>query len=192
MWNHQEGFEITGKLMRLEHLMRMEKMRTMGSEGWLNMARGRGRILVVLNMAGPISPGDLAFILQIRQQSMNETLKKLEDAGLIQRRQDESDKRKIRISLTEAGKAAVPRIPGNPDAIFDCLTQEEKTAFAVYLDRISAALAEQLGLPEQEEEQLQAMRERMSEDRFRMMMDMRKNMGMAHPGCDGTPPCSED
>lgn len=50
-----------------------------------------------------ITQRDLAELLNISRPTLTVTLQKMEKAGLIERRADETDSRYIRIHLTEAG-----------------------------------------------------------------------------------------
>ena len=104
----EQTLEIIGKITLLERCLRLCRLRAILLAGGLDATRGRGRILTVVNALGEISPGDLAFILQIRLQSMNESLKKLEQAGLLTREPDGTDRRRTRIALTEEGRDFFP------------------------------------------------------------------------------------
>ncbi|MGH9124605.1 MAG: MarR family winged helix-turn-helix transcriptional regulator [Acidimicrobiales bacterium] len=63
--------------------------------------------LARLDRCGPTTPGALAKREQISAQSMGTTLAALEARGLIHRRPDPADGRRVVLSLTEAGGAAL-------------------------------------------------------------------------------------
>lgn len=63
--------------------------------------------LARLDRCGPTTPGALAKREQISAQSMGTTLAALEARGLIDRRPDPADGRRVVLSLTEAGGAAL-------------------------------------------------------------------------------------
>jgi DNA-binding MarR family transcriptional regulator len=59
--------------------------------------------LARLDRIGPATPGALAKVEQISPQSMGATLGALEARGLIDRRPDPADGRRVVLSVTEAG-----------------------------------------------------------------------------------------
>jgi DNA-binding MarR family transcriptional regulator len=59
--------------------------------------------LARLDRIGPATPGALAKVEQISPQSMGATLAALEARGLIGRRPDPADGRRVVLSVTEAG-----------------------------------------------------------------------------------------
>jgi DNA-binding MarR family transcriptional regulator len=59
--------------------------------------------LARLDRTGPATPGALAKVEQISPQSMGATLAALEARGLIERRPDPADGRRVVLSVTEAG-----------------------------------------------------------------------------------------
>ena len=59
--------------------------------------------LARLDRTGPATPGALAKVEQISPQSMGATLAALEARGLIERRPDPGDGRRVVLSVTEAG-----------------------------------------------------------------------------------------
>jgi DNA-binding MarR family transcriptional regulator len=59
--------------------------------------------LARLDRSGPATPGALAKVEQISPQSMGATLAALEARGLIERRPDPADGRRVVLSVTEAG-----------------------------------------------------------------------------------------
>jgi DNA-binding MarR family transcriptional regulator len=66
-------------------------------------------VLGLLERDGPMGTSDLAQRERMRPQSMAETIKDLEADGLVRRRPDPSDGRRVQISLTPAGRANVRR-----------------------------------------------------------------------------------
>lgn len=145
--------DLTEKLLRLEALLRRGQIcrfREMGPFG--DPLRGQGRILSILKMQPQISQRELSYLLDMRQQSLSELLKKLESRGFIQRTPSEDDRRVVMITLTEEGKQAAEDA-GEPtfrtDSIFDCLSEEELRLFEGILDRLTASLEEALDLAEE-------------------------------------------
>jgi DNA-binding MarR family transcriptional regulator len=64
-------------------------------------------VLSRLDREGAQTTSALAAAERVRPQSMAQTLSELEAAGLIERRPDPGDRRRIQIELTEQGRARV-------------------------------------------------------------------------------------
>ncbi len=60
-------------------------------------------VLSRLDREGPASVSDLAAAAKMRPQSMAQTVRELEDAGLVSRRPDPGDARRAFVELTAAG-----------------------------------------------------------------------------------------
>jgi DNA-binding MarR family transcriptional regulator len=63
--------------------------------------------LARLDRAGPATPSALARLEQISPQSVGATLAALEARGLVERRADPRDGRRVAMSVTEAGRAVL-------------------------------------------------------------------------------------
>jgi DNA-binding MarR family transcriptional regulator len=81
---------VVGRLVRRFREDRMLPAPQFGALGWLYRR-------------GPKTTSELAALERVRQQSMAHTVQQMEDAGLVQRRADEHDGRKVLIELTHAG-----------------------------------------------------------------------------------------
>jgi DNA-binding MarR family transcriptional regulator len=66
-----------------------------------------GAVLGRLDREGPQSVSDLATSERMRQQSMAQTVRDLEADGLVGRRPDPEDRRRMLVSLTEKGLATL-------------------------------------------------------------------------------------
>ena len=64
----------------------------------------QGAVLGRLDREGTRSIGDLAVAERVRPQSMTQTISDLESDGLIARRADPADGRRILVELTEGGR----------------------------------------------------------------------------------------
>ena len=67
----------------------------------------RGAVLGRLDREGPLSIGDLATAERVRPQSMAQTIAELEEGGLVRRRPDPEDRRRVLVEPTEQGLAAL-------------------------------------------------------------------------------------
>lgn len=97
-------------------------------------------MLAMLKIQPEISSKDLAYLLGIRQQSLNELLNKLEKKGYVTRVPSETDRRVMLVRLTEQGKQAQDENSGADYVTFDCLSPEERDQFNAYLDRMIRSL----------------------------------------------------
>ncbi|GHU83167.1 MarR family transcriptional regulator [Clostridia bacterium] len=150
-------------------------------------SRGQGRVLAALKMQPEISTKDLAFLLGMRTQSLNELLAKLEKNGFITRPQSETDKRVVLVRITEKGRSEEQQEPEFSD-IFSCLNAQEQEKFSEYLDRVIVALEAQAGAEADgaEFERLRAARERFGEN-FEELLAMRHGGNPFRHGMGGFP-----
>ncbi len=136
--------DLLEKLNRLETLLRRYqgyRCRTCGP--FANPLRGQGRVLSILKMMSEISQKELAYLLDMRQQSLSELLQKLERSGLITRIPSEDDKRVYTITLTEKGRKFTEHMgemETGADDLFDCLNREEQEKLKEFLDRLADSL----------------------------------------------------
>lgn len=165
------------KLATLQWLMKRRQMFSQAQSGpFADPTRGQGRILAMLKIQPEIATKDLAYLLGIRQQSLNELLNKLEKNSYVERRPSEKDRRVMVVHLTEKGKAA-KEPETNYQEFLGCLSPEELQQFGEYLDRIIAAFRMGTGRSEDEDAMADWMdkaRERMGDDHFEQLMSMRE------------------
>lgn len=92
---------------------------------------GQGRILSILVEQGDMNQKNLREMLEIEPGSLSELLTKLEAKGLLERTEDENDRRCQIVHLTDAGKELVEKKKGSEGKmkdIFHVLTEEEKVS----------------------------------------------------------------
>src|ERR1700760_2141021 len=80
----------------------LRRMRQQRPDGALTLPEGAA--MTRLNRAGPPTSSALAKLEQISPQSMGATLAGLEARGLVARRPDPDDGRRVVLSLTDAGQ----------------------------------------------------------------------------------------
>lgn len=119
-------------LRNLSHIMRF-------------LYEGKGsqkRVLIVLDRAGPITQRELTQRLGIQPGSASEVIAKLESAQLITRTPSETDRRTSDIRLTAAGQARAAQAAyerqQRHEAMFSCLTAEEKQTLLGLLEKLHA------------------------------------------------------
>lgn len=168
---------IYEKLSTLQWLMKRRQMFSQAQSGpFADPARGQGRILAMLKIQPEIKTRELAYLLGIRQQSLNELLNKLEKSGHVERKPSEKDKRVMVVHLTEKGKR-IQQPETDYQEILDCLSLEELQLFGEYLDRIIAAFGIQEVDDSKEDnitDWMEQAKERMGEEQFEQLMSMRE------------------
>lgn len=130
---------ITQNLMQLwilmgQHMRHAHQARTETSQH-LDPSRGKGRIIAMLNIKDGLKTKDLAHVLGIRVSSLNETLAKMEQEGLIERMPSEQDKRIMLVFLTDKGRTINVDEPEQPD-ILDGFSEEELEELSGYISRM--------------------------------------------------------
>ena len=76
--------DIYKKLMTLQWLLRRYQMMNCKEHNiYENRNEGQGRVLALLKIQPEIATKDMAYLLGIKQQSLNELLKKLEKSGYV-------------------------------------------------------------------------------------------------------------
>ena len=133
-----ELFIKTHRMLHRYHLLHL-RQDALGADP----RHGQGRILALLKKAPDISQKELSYLLDIRQQSLGELLRKLEQNEYITREPSETDKRAMMVHLTEKGRSA-PLHSSDFAPVYSCLTAEEQAALAGYLERITDRLTEEL------------------------------------------------
>ena len=176
------------KLSTLQWLMKRRQMFSQAESGrFADSTRGQGRILAMLKIQPEIATKDLAYLLGIRQQSLNELLKKLEKNSYVERRPSEKDRRVMVVHLTEKGKEA-QEPEANYQEFLGCLSPEDLQQFGEYLDRIIAAFRME-GRSEDEDtvaDWMDKARERMGDEQFEQLISMRER-AFGSFGCGAKP-----
>lgn len=101
--------------------------------------RGQGRLLHIIKKNPNITQKELCEKSGLRQQSVSEFLKKLENSGYISRTSSPCDKRVSTFNLTEEGeKLARPPVEviQQLNSFLSCLNDEEQQNMCDYLKRI--------------------------------------------------------
>ena len=188
----QEKREFNEKFMELLYSIRKFHMLSHKNISPLqDTSRGQGRILAMLRLKSKITTKDLSYILGIRQQSLNETLQKLEKEGYIVRTPSPKDRRVMLISITEKGKEIKP-VQHDCLDVLDEFSDEELKQFTSYIDRLCNACDQQIktiASPEDEarfdefHERMLNMRNKMGSKDFKKMMRHSREMpfgGLLH------------
>jgi MarR family transcriptional regulator, organic hydroperoxide resistance regulator len=86
----------------------------------------------------PLTVGDIGVRLHLETSTLTPLLKRLERAGLVLRRRDPADERRVLIEPTPAGWALREQVTGVPSALGQTvgLSEEERRQLRRLLDRI--------------------------------------------------------
>lgn len=79
-----------------------------------------------------ISVGDLCAKLHLDNGTLTPMLKKMEKQGLVSRRRDDEDERRVRVFLTDEGRAMKDRVRDVPLKIGSCVDIKMKDAKELY------------------------------------------------------------
>jgi MarR family transcriptional regulator, organic hydroperoxide resistance regulator len=77
-------------------------------------------MLVLWEADGPLTVGALGERLHLDSGTLTPLLKRLQEAGLVERRRDEGDERRVNIALTRRGRSLRTRAEGVPAKVFGC------------------------------------------------------------------------
>lgn len=101
------------------------------------------RILMLLNRHGTVTQRELMDMTGVQSGSMSEVLGKIEEAGLLRRVKNETDKRNVDVMLTEAGIQEAARVRQRraelEAALYESLSEEEKTQLIALLRKLADA-----------------------------------------------------
>jgi DNA-binding MarR family transcriptional regulator len=137
--------EVAGAL-RVSIGLLVRRMRQVPEDGDLTIPETSA--LARLDRGGPATSADLAKLEQISPQSMGATLATLETRGLVRRRRDPEDGRRILMEPTPAGLAALrSRRDARTEIIaaalrthFTSAEQKQLGAAAALLERLAGAI----------------------------------------------------
>ncbi|MFH9616416.1 MarR family winged helix-turn-helix transcriptional regulator [Streptomyces pratensis] len=101
-------------------------------------------IMAMLDDAGPLSKGELAARLDMNQSDLTRTVTDLDAAGYVECARDPSDRRRIEVALTPAGRCASAQlntaVSSTEADLLAPLTDEERARFASLLRRVHVHL----------------------------------------------------
>jgi DNA-binding MarR family transcriptional regulator len=128
---HQDHSAAASQL-RIATFRLARRMRTQRAVD--SMSDGQFAVLAALWVHGPHALGDLAERERVSAPSMNRTVNCLQESGYVVRSADETDGRKVVISLTDEGRAVVAETARRRDAwvetALDELSEGERDVLA--------------------------------------------------------------
>jgi DNA-binding MarR family transcriptional regulator len=131
-------------LVALRRILRVTEMSTRRLASQADLTPSQLLVMQHLSQEGKALPSAIAKAVRLKQATVTVLVNKLEDIGLVLRRRDTVDRRRIWVELTEAGKAA---LAGSPDLLqdrfgsgFDVLDDWEQLMIVATLERVAALL----------------------------------------------------
>jgi MarR family transcriptional regulator, organic hydroperoxide resistance regulator len=101
-------------------------------------------LMRLLNEKGSALPSTIAKSIDLKQATVTVLVNKLEDAGLVTRRRDTEDRRRVWVALTDSGRTACRQ---SPDLLqnrfkhgFDGLDEWEQAMVIAALERVASLL----------------------------------------------------
>jgi DNA-binding MarR family transcriptional regulator len=110
----------------------------------LGLSTAKHSVLGLLYRDGPMTAKELAQSEGVQPQSMTRVLADLEDAGLVLRKQDESDRRQFQLEITAGGRDLLMEDSRNRARWLATAMEERLTVFERELLRLSIQLLDKL------------------------------------------------
>ena len=134
--------EVGTTYFELHHQLHRIVDHTMAAEG---LSLARAKVLMQLGQRGPMNQATLAGLLGHAPRSVTDTVDALERDGLVERTDDDRDRRARIVALTDAGRAAcevakAARIKVM-DEIFGTLTPADRSALNALLTAVRTQLS---------------------------------------------------
>jgi DNA-binding MarR family transcriptional regulator len=138
------ALRISGRVVRLQRFLDRRVGEVLARFG---VTEGEINVLATLRRAGPpneLTPTELYRGLLLSSSAMTNRLDRLEERGLVERIPDAADRRKIRVALTDAGRALVDDAMDVHTAHMaeelGMLSETERGAFETLLRRVLVEL----------------------------------------------------
>ena len=103
--------------------------------------------MLILWAGDDVTIGEIGERLALESSTLTPLVKRLEAQGLVERARDKSDERRVRVRLTDAGRALEARAAHIPACIVEAfgLTRAEFAAMHAILDRVRASMRQASG-----------------------------------------------
>lgn len=123
----------------LREVIRAFNVATKKLERGLGLSGSQLETLEILRENPGLSPSDLACRSSTDQSTASVVVKRLADAGYVERRQSDGDRRRMHLTLTPAGEAvlakAPPSVPTRLRDAFMRMAQPERITLTQLLER---------------------------------------------------------
>ena len=131
-------------LVALRRILRVTELNSRRLARESELTTSQLLVLQHVSRQGGALPSEIAKAVALKQATVTVVVNKLEDAGLVTRRRDTDDRRRVWIELTDAGVAA---LENSPDLLqhrfvqgFENLENWEQSMIIAALERVAALL----------------------------------------------------
>ena len=131
-------------LVALRRILRITELNSRKLAHKSELTASQLLVLHHVSQHGRSQPSEIAEAIALKRATVTVVINKLEDAGLVTRKRDTSDRRRVWITLTDAGVSALKH---SPDLLqhrfvngFQSLEQWEQSMIITALERVSALL----------------------------------------------------
>lgn len=140
------ALDFMRRLWRLNHALERRSVRM---EQTIGVTAQQRLVLRCVGSYPGISSGRLAETLHLDPGTVSSSLRRLEAAGLLERRRDPADARRVLLGLTSEGHALNRRGEGTVEEavlqMFSQSTEDELAAALRVVDRLASALEAEVG-----------------------------------------------
>lgn len=136
-------------LIALRRILRVTELNARDLARKSDLTTSQLLVLGYLEEHGASLPSAIAKSIDLKQATVTVLVNKLEDAGLVTRRRDTKDRRRVWVEMTDAGHAARQQSPdllqSRFEQEFDNLEEWEQAMIIATLERVASLLdAEQV------------------------------------------------
>lgn len=131
-------------LVALRRILRVTELNSRNLARRSELTASQLLVLQHVAHAGRALPSAIAKAVDLKQATVTVLVKKLEQSGLVTRKRDTEDRRRVWVELTDAGQAALDR---SPDLLqnrfergFDELEEWEQAMIVSTLERVATLL----------------------------------------------------
>lgn len=131
-------------LVALRRILRVTELNARRLASQVDLTPSQLLVMQHVSEEGKALPSAIAKAVRLKQATVTVLVNKLEDTGLVRRRRDTEDRRRVWVELTEAGAAA---LAGSPDLLqdrfgkgFDVLDDWEQLMIVTTLERVAGLL----------------------------------------------------
>lgn len=131
-------------LVALRRILRVTELNSRELARKSDLTASQLLVLRYLSEQGAALPSAIAKSIDLKQATITVLVNKLEEAGLVTRRRDTEDRRRVWVELTDAGHAARKKSPdllqNRFEQEFDGLEEWEQAMIVATLERVAALL----------------------------------------------------
>ena len=134
----------TNALVALRRIVRVTEVNARKLARQSDITASQLLVLQLIAEHGEALPSVIARAVELKQATVTVLLNKLEEAGLVSRRRDTEDRRRVWVTLTDSGKRVLEH---SPDLLqhrfrqaFDQLEDWEQSMIITTLERVAALL----------------------------------------------------